>query len=135
MLAWFSVWSEVQTCTWPLPLTVCCFSKIQIGFTFLVPAHPGCPGQRAVKRLLLPYHECSASHAQMQLIATVAVVVCASVCVANTGEPNMPFGGHNIMRTEGTIRQGCTLVSPVEYNGLICNGDGTAACHDHYCNN
>ena len=25
----------------PLPLTVFCFSKIQIGFTFLVPAHPG----------------------------------------------------------------------------------------------
>jgi len=25
----------------PLPLTVCCFSKIQIGFTFLVPAYPG----------------------------------------------------------------------------------------------
>ena len=34
----------------PLPLTVSCFSKIQIGFTFLVPAHPGSPGQRAVKR-------------------------------------------------------------------------------------
>ena len=33
----------------PLPLTVSCFSKIQIGFTFLVPAHPGSPGQRAVK--------------------------------------------------------------------------------------
>ena len=29
----------------PLPLTVSCFSKIQIGFTFLVPAHPGSPGQ------------------------------------------------------------------------------------------
>ena len=28
-----------------------CFSKIQIGFTFLVPAHPGSPGQRAVKRV------------------------------------------------------------------------------------
>jgi len=27
----------------PLPLTVCCFSKIQIGFTFLVPVHPGRP--------------------------------------------------------------------------------------------
>ena len=26
-----------------------CFSKIQIGFTFLVPAHPSSPGQRAVK--------------------------------------------------------------------------------------
>ena len=29
----------------PLPLTVCCFSKIQIGFTFLVPAYPGSPGK------------------------------------------------------------------------------------------
>jgi len=37
----------------PLPPTVSCFSKIQIGFTFLVPAHPGSPGQRAVKRVLL----------------------------------------------------------------------------------
>ena len=35
----------------PLPLTVSCFSKIQIGFTFLVPAHMGNPGQRAVKRV------------------------------------------------------------------------------------
>jgi len=35
----------------PLPLTVSCFSKIQIGFTFLVLAHPGSPGQRAVKRV------------------------------------------------------------------------------------
>ena len=33
----------------PLPLTVSCSSKIQIGFTFLVPAHPGSPGQRADK--------------------------------------------------------------------------------------
>ena len=35
MLAWLSVWSKVQTCIWaqlmPLPLTVSCFSKIQIG--------------------------------------------------------------------------------------------------------
>ena len=29
----------------PLPLTVSCFSKIQIGITFLVPAHPGSPGK------------------------------------------------------------------------------------------
>jgi len=33
----------------PLPLTGSCFSKIQIGFTFLVPADPGSPGKRAVK--------------------------------------------------------------------------------------
>ena len=35
----------------PLLLTISCFSKIQIGFTFLVPAHTGSPGQRAVKRV------------------------------------------------------------------------------------
>ena len=35
----------------PLPLTVTCFSKIQIGFTFVVPAHPRSPGERAVKRV------------------------------------------------------------------------------------
>jgi len=35
----------------PLLLTVSCFSKIQIGFTFLPLADPGSPGQRAVKRV------------------------------------------------------------------------------------
>ena len=43
----------------PLPLTVSCFSKIQIDFSFLVPAHPGSHEQRAVKWVfvcvLLPY--------------------------------------------------------------------------------
>jgi len=33
----------------PLPLTLFCFSKIHIRSTFLVPAHPGSPEQRAVK--------------------------------------------------------------------------------------
>ena len=37
----------------PLPLTVSCFSKIQTGFTFLVPAHLGSPGQKAVKRVCM----------------------------------------------------------------------------------
>jgi len=36
-----------------LPLTVSCFSKIQIGFTFLVPADLGSPGHRAVKRVCI----------------------------------------------------------------------------------
>ena len=55
VLAWLSVWSEVQTCLWPswchchsLSLASC-FSKIRIGFTFLIPAHPGSPGQMAIK--------------------------------------------------------------------------------------
>jgi len=45
----------------PLPLTVSCSSKIQTGFTVLVLAHPGSPGQGGVKR--------------------VCVCVCACVCV------------------------------------------------------
>ena len=35
----------------PLPLTVSCFTKIKIGFTFLLPAHLGSPGKRAIKRV------------------------------------------------------------------------------------
>ena len=40
----------------PLPLTVSCFSKIQIGFTFLVLAHPDSPGKRAIKWVCVPAH-------------------------------------------------------------------------------
>jgi len=35
----------------PLPLTVSCLGKIQTGFTFLLLADTGSPGQRAVKRV------------------------------------------------------------------------------------
>jgi len=39
----------------PLPLIGSCLSKSQIGFTFLVQAHPGSPGQRAVKWVCVLY--------------------------------------------------------------------------------
>jgi len=58
VLAWLSVWSEERGADlhmaqlMPLPLTVSCSSKIQIGFTFLVPPYPGFPGKEAVKWLL-----------------------------------------------------------------------------------
>ena len=42
----------------PLPLTVSCFSEIQIGFTFLVPAHLGSPGKKAVKRVCVCVYVC-----------------------------------------------------------------------------
>jgi len=55
VLAWLSVWGKVQTCMWP---SWChCHSlslasvKSRLVFTFLVPAHPGSPGKRAVKRV------------------------------------------------------------------------------------
>jgi len=34
-----------------LPVAVSCFSKIEIGFTFLVSAHAGSPGIRAIKHV------------------------------------------------------------------------------------
>jgi len=55
----------------PLPLTVSCFSKIQIGFTFLVPAHPGSPGKRAVKRVCVCVFCCKHLHKQYVPIITV----------------------------------------------------------------
>ena len=54
----------------PLPLTVSCFSKIQIGFTFLVPAHPASPGKRAVKLVCVRVHAC--------------VLACVRVCVMSS---------------------------------------------------
>ena len=50
----------------PLPLIVCCFSKIQVGFTFLVSTHPGSPGQRAVKRVCVCV--CGDKHVQCETI-------------------------------------------------------------------
>jgi len=41
----------------PLPLTVSRFNKIQIGFTFLLLAHLGSPGQWAVKQLCVCVRE------------------------------------------------------------------------------
>jgi len=37
----------------PLPLTVSCFSKIQIGFIFLLQGHLGNPRQRVVKKVFV----------------------------------------------------------------------------------
>ena len=57
----------------PLPLTVSWFSKIQIRFTFLIPAHLGSPGKRAVKRVSV----CSC------LPAGTAGIVCMYCCLCN----------------------------------------------------
>jgi len=60
----------------PLPLTVSCFSKIQIGFTFLVPAHPGSPGQRAIKRVCV----CGPQLVVLLLIQRMLFAVCSLQC-------------------------------------------------------
>jgi len=54
----------------PLPLTVSCFSKIQIGFAFLVPAHPGSPGKRAVIRCVCCFDRTNASGEKVFIAVT-----------------------------------------------------------------
>ena len=62
----------------PLPLTVSCFSKIQIGFTILVPAHLVSPGQRAVvKRLFVCVCVCVCVYA----VALTTLIVARDVCL------------------------------------------------------
>jgi len=59
----------------PLPLTVSCFSKIQIGFAFLVPAHPGSPGQRAVKRVCVCVCVCDLATSEVDIVTLVALLI------------------------------------------------------------
>jgi len=61
----------------PLPLTVSCFSKIQTGFTFLVPTHPGSPGKRAVKRVCVCVGGSSFSVRVVVCVVNVTACVCA----------------------------------------------------------
>ena len=54
----------------PLPLTASCFSKIRIGFTFSEPAHPGSPGQTAVKRLCVCVYAVCPNQMKLYLLKT-----------------------------------------------------------------
>jgi len=67
----------------PLPLTVSCFSEIQIGFAFLVPAHPGSPGKRAVKCVCVCVCVCACVRACMR--------VCVSGYLAGIREVTTPL--------------------------------------------
>ena len=66
----------------PLPLTVSCFSKIQIGFTFLVPAHLGSPWKKAhSKRHFDQCSHLSTAHCDDQHRDTHIVLHQLNVCV------------------------------------------------------
>ena len=67
----------------PLPLTVSCFSKIQIGFTFLVLAHLGSPGQRAVKRVCVCVEQVLSENVDDGIGMAVAIVRYPVFCSAH----------------------------------------------------
>ena len=62
----------------PLPLTVSCFSKTQIGSTFLVPAHPGSPGQTAIKLVCVCVCVC---------VLSTAAAACGWFAAEHPGQP------------------------------------------------
>jgi len=62
----------------PLPLTVSCFSKIEIGFTFLVPAHPDSRGKMAVKRVCV----CVVKKRKKEMACKNKVVGCWCGCLS-----------------------------------------------------
>jgi len=70
----------------PLPLTVSCFSKIQTGVAFLVPAHRGSPGQRAVKRVCV-----------CVCLIVIVVVVVVGLCLANIRPATATESGHGVL--------------------------------------
>ena len=72
--------ADLQESQWiPLPLTVSCFNKIQIGFSFLLPAHLGSPGQRAIKRVHVcvwcGMHSCTQMTVEVAFSSSVDVVM------------------------------------------------------------
>jgi len=78
----------------PPPLTVSCFSKIQIGFTFLVPAHPVSPGQRAVKR----------------------VCVCVCVLLTDAAAPTIDYEAK--LKSAQQLKAGASLIIPTKIAGI-----------------
>jgi len=58
----------------PLPPFISCFSKIEIGSTFLVPAYPGCPRKEAIKWVCVCYFEPSACVAAERLFYSICCI-------------------------------------------------------------
>jgi len=90
----------VQTCIWddmaqpmPLPLTISCFSKSRLVFAFLVPAHPGSTGKRAIKRTCV----CVCVRAcRARACARACVRACVRVCLDFTEARDSEWQWHKL---------------------------------------
>jgi len=95
----------------PLPFTVSCFSKIQIGFIFLVLAHPGSLGQKAVKR--------------------VCVCVCVCVlCVQLTYCVDFSVASVNCVMVHNRCSIGVTMLS-LQFNPQLFPPESRLITHTH----
>jgi len=98
--------ADLHMAQWmPLPLTVSCISKIQTGFTFLVPAHLGNPGKRAIKRVCVCTHPnlngcvCVVSRRLRQTMRLAHWSVCPSqVAPMMWGSVDLDDSVHRVLR-------------------------------------
>jgi len=128
VLVWLSVWSEVQTCIWP---SWChCHSlslasvKSRLVFTFLVLAHLGSPGQRAVKRVCVCVRACARARA------------CVCVCVCVRAKKNYSWESNNQIIKKLEVAQsvkslvGGRRVCVADWCGSWCNEQGAGVWWD-----
>jgi len=97
----------------PLPPTVSCFSKIQTGFTFLLPAHPGSPGRRAVKRVCVCV--CRKIFSKVLMVVLVGCdcrVGSVNCCCLSTTSP-MPAPYRSASSRRATSRPRTSTACPV----------------------
>ena len=112
VLAWLSAWSEAQTCIWPSwchchSLSVASV-KSRLVFTFLVLAHLGSPGKRAVKQLCV--YDCKLNLLSVYILtarcyasAVLATALCLSVrlsvCLSVTSRSSTKTAKRRITQT------------------------------------
>jgi len=130
----------------PLPLSVSCFTKIQIGFTFLVPAHPGSPdkvsgsGIRWAICKSAPHSRHITTPAPQHSVSYYAnstaylITAISKVCILKT-EGNMMWQNTRYLIFKsyiGTQLQPCPQ-NPTEKNTHSTYIHKSASITQHYC--
>ena len=105
----------------PLSLTVSCFSKIQIGFTFLESAHPGSPGQRAVKWMCV--FVCVCVHANIRRYEVHKRILGYSMRKVHMYVPVL-FVLENLQQHQQTIDVGSRLCCVAEFEQASISPSG-----------
>jgi len=106
----------------PLPLTVSCFSKIQIGFTFPVPAYPGSPGKRPLKRVYVASVWCVSGDSAIRYVFLVlwmtsyfCIMRCVRLLVTTAAEPGCIGARVRCTRAKSTVLETLDCLIPVDF--------------------